>query len=244
MTQKYVFVSGKGGTGKSTCVAHLGAALAGFGKRVLLLDMDMGLRCLDTMLELSERVVFDMGDVMAGRCRTADAVLPVPKIPGLSLVPAALHFMDVRPEDFSSLFEPVMAQHDFVLIDSPAGLDVGVDFSVRLASKALVVATPDRVSIQDAARVSGALEHYDLAEKRLIINRLHPRYVRQGDSPNIDQIIDKTQLQLIGVVPLDSEIAVASLKGGISMGDTPGGDAFRRIAKRLTGERLPLGIQQ
>ena len=242
MSERYVFASGKGGTGKSTTVVYVGASLAQMGFKVLLIDMDIGLRCLDIMLGAAQNVVFDMGDMLMSRCTPEEAVIPIEKIKNLYLLPAPANANDCKTENFFSIFERALNFFDYVLIDSPAGIDFGFEVAVSLAQRAIIVTTPDKVCIADARRVAAALDKVLKMEKRLIINRINTRLVRQGICLDIDEIIDGSQIQLIGAVPYDRTLAHNSLKGSLYLDDTCGIRAFDRIAQRITGANVPLRI--
>ena len=242
MSERYVFASGKGGTGKSTTVVYIGISLADMGYKVLLVDMDIGLRCLDIMLGVAQNIVFDMGDMLMGRCAPEEAVISVEKIPNLYLLPAPANANDCKTENFFNVFEKALEFFDYVLIDSPAGIDFGFEVAVSLAQRAIIVTMPDKVCIADARRVAAALDKVLKMEKRLIINRIDPRLVRQGVCLDIDEIIDGSQIQLIGAVPYDRKLANSSLRGSLCLEDTAGIRAFDRIAQRITGANVPLRI--
>jgi septum site-determining protein MinD len=238
----FAVVSGKGGTGKSTVAAGVGAALARRGRRVLLVDADEGLRCLDLILGVADKTVFDAGDLIAGHCAASDAVYPVPDCEGLFLMAAPAVPGQLRD---AALLRDVCVKlamlFDDVLLDCPAGIGGGFRTVVSCTSNALVVVNTDPPSLRAAALVNALLEQYGVAHRRLIINKFAALSVESGRSPNIDGIIDQTGIRLLGLVPYDNQIAEAAARAKPLVFGAAAA-AFDRIASRLLGEAVPLRV--
>jgi septum site-determining protein MinD len=240
-----VITSGKGGVGKTTTTANIGTSLALLGKKVVLVDTDIGLRNLDVVLGLDNRVIFDLVDVCHGRCKVNQALIKDKRFEGLSLLPAA-QLADksaVNTTQMKELIEELKKDHDFVLIDCPAGIEQGFKNAVVGANKAIVVTTPDPSAVRDADRVIGLLEqegHID--PPRLIINRIRTQMLSKGDTLEIDEITNILSIELLGIVADDDEVIKAAKdrepialnpKNRVSI-------AYRNIARRLLGESIPL----
>lgn len=241
-----VITSGKGGVGKSTVTANLGLALVNRGKRVLLIDGDAGLGCLDHMLGVSEQQVFDIADVVAGRVDPVGAVYPSPLVEGLFLMPAPVCEDDVISGDIMKELVSALARYyDHVLIDSPAGVGGGFASAVASAQRALVVSTPDPVCVRNANKARILLEKKGLTQHRLVINRFSSNHFRmQGYYPDLDSVIDAAGIRLIAVIPEDTLLAAAAFKASPAAQNTAGAMAFSRLAARLEGERVPLASLQ
>ena len=244
MGEVYVITSGKGGVGKTTATANIGAALAMEGKKVVLLDADIGLRNLDVVLGLENRIVYDLIDVTEGTCRLKQALVRDKRFDGLYLLPAAQtrDKTAVSPEQMQDLCKELREQFDYVLIDCPAGIEQGFKNAVAGADKAIVVTIPEVSAVRDADRIIGLLASNDLPYPQLIINRLRVDMVKRGDMMNIDDTIDILGIDLLGVVPDDESIVVSTNKGEpvVADGNSLASKAFRNIAKRLEGARIPL----
>ncbi len=235
-----VVTSGKGGTGKSTVSAGLAYALARFGKRILLMDGDAGLRSLDLMLGIGSNTVYDMSDIFAGRCAPIKAVYASPVSPNVFVIPAPMSLERLcSPQDMRRLAWGLKRYYDVVIVDCPAGVGRGFETAVAAAEQALVVSTPDMVCARDARILSGILSEKDLPA-RLIINRLRPRKIMDGSMPDIDQIIDESALQLLGVIPDDEMVAVANANGRPLPPDCNAATCFSHIARRFLGDTVPL----
>lgn len=233
-----VITSGKGGVGKSTVAAYLGAALAQSGKKVLLIDMDEGLRSLDIILNVSSKTVFDVIDVLNENCSPGEALLSVEKCKGLYLLPAPLKKGEIKDKsDMVSLCGMYSQEFDYIFIDSPAGIGDGFYLSAAAADSALIVVTPDPVSVRDGAVVSQLLKNSDISDIRLVINKVNTELMKKGTFLNIDEIIDQTGCQLIGAVPTDYEIVNCSAKGCL-LPESYAKDAFERLALRIMGKRV------
>lgn len=235
-----VVTSGKGGAGKSTVTAGLGGALAREGHTVLLIDGDAGLRSLDLLLGISSTVVYDLADVMAGRCEPSHAIYASPIYPGVFILPAPIQLERLcSPADLRRLCRGLSRWYDHVIVDCPAGVGRGFETAIAGAEQALVVTTPDMVCARDAQIVSQLLDQKKIPS-RLIINRLRPRPVMKGKMPDIDEIIDTAGVRLIGVIPEDERVAVAGAYGRPLPVDAAASLCFRNVARRLLGADLPL----
>jgi septum site-determining protein MinD len=244
MTAKVITVtSGKGGVGKTTTVANIAVALAAGGKKVVCIDGDIGLRNLDVIMGLENRIVYDIVDVIEGRCRTRQAMIRDKRMPELFLIPAA-QTRDknaVSPSDMVRLCDELRPELDWIIIDSPAGIERGFRNSIAAADKVLIVTNPEMSAVRDADRVIGLLEAEEKAAPSLIINRLNPAMVRRGDMLSVDDVYDLLRIDVMGIVPEDENVIVASNKGTpLAMdGKTKAGQAFKNIARRLEGEEVP-----
>ncbi|MBV8460848.1 MAG: septum site-determining protein MinD [Candidatus Eremiobacteraeota bacterium] len=237
-----VVTSGKGGVGKTTVTANLGAALADAGKRVVVVDADVGLRNLDVVMGLENRVRLHSLDVIEERCTLDEALVRDRIRRSLMLLPAAQNRDkdEIDPEDMLDLVDELQEKFDIVLIDCPAGIEQGFRNAVGGAQEAIVVTTPEVSAVRDADRVAGLLPG-DMPA-RLIINRVRPRLVRKGTMMSVDDVLDILRLDLVGVVPDDREVIVATNRGNpvIDISGSPTGAAIRRIAARLLGEDVPI----
>lgn len=244
MGEVIVITSGKGGVGKTTATANIGAGLAMRGYRVALVDADIGLRNLDVVLGLENRIVYDLVDVAHGHCRLKQALIKDKRFDGLYLLPAAQtkDKTAVRPEQMKEICHQLKEEFDYVIIDCPAGIEQGFKNAIAGAEKAIVVTTPEVSAVRDADRVIGLLEAADLREPKLIINRLRPRMVKQGEMMNIEDILDILAVDLLGVIPEDEQIIVTTNKGEPVVQDqrSRSGEAFRNVARRILGEEVPL----
>lgn len=244
MTAKVITVtSGKGGVGKTTTVANIAVALAASGKKVVCIDGDIGLRNLDVIMGLENRIVYDIVDVIEGRCRTRQAMIRDKRMPELFLIPAA-QTRDknaVSPSDMVRLCDELRPELDWILIDSPAGIERGFRNSVAAADKVLIVTNPEMSAVRDADRVIGLLEAEEKPAPSLIINRLNPAMVKRGDMLSVDDVYDLLRIDVLGIVPEDENVIVASNRGTpLAMdGKTKAGQAFKNIARRLEGEQIP-----
>jgi septum site-determining protein MinD len=235
--------SGKGGVGKTTAVANLAVALAMEGSKVVCIDGDIGLRNLDVILGLENRIVYDIVDVIEGRCRLKQAMIRDKKLPELYLIPAAQtrDKSAVSASDMTRLMKELRSECDFVLIDSPAGIERGFRNAIAGADRVLVVTNPEVSAVRDADRVIGILEAEEKGPASLILNRLNPVLVKSKDMLSPEDVLDLLAIELIGIVPEDENVIVASNRGApvASDGKSRAGQAFRNIAKRLKGETVP-----
>ncbi len=241
--------SGKGGVGKTTLVANLGVALAMQGKRVVVIDADVGLRNLDMMLGLENRIVYDLVDVIEGRCRLRQALVRDKRFPDLFLLPAAQtrDKSAVSPEDMVQVCEQLSDRHDFIIVDSPAGIEEGFRYAIAPADEIIIVTNPEVAAVRDADRVVGLIEAEEKGPARLVINRLRPEMVKRGEMLDVDDVIELLAIELIGVVPEDRNILVAANRGQplvLSNNHSLAGKAFHNIARRLAGEEVPFQTLQ
>ena len=244
MSKVTLVVSGKGGTGKTTLTAGVGAALAQRGSRVLLIDGDCGLRNLDIVLGMSDRVVYSFADVAGGAVPLADAMAVHPDYETLYLLtaPVALPALSERGMEQLAV-QAEEAGFDYVVIDGPAGLPAELSFLAHIATQAVVVTATDRACIRGAERCARKLEEeYCIQRIRMVLNRVRPRLITQGRSGNIDDAMDEAGLPLLGLVPEDVDLISCGNSGKSILAVKQGGAAraFRNIASRLEGERVPL----
>ncbi|MBP7248566.1 MAG: septum site-determining protein MinD [Negativicutes bacterium] len=243
MAEIIVITSGKGGVGKTTTTANLGTGLAKIGKKVALLDADIGLRNLDLILGLENRIVYDIVKVAEGKCRLKQALVRGKHYENLYLLPAAqTRDKDaLSPEQMKEICDQLAEEFDYILIDCPAGIEQGFKNAIAGADKALVVSTPEVSSVRDADRVIGLWEAEGKGSPQLIINRIKPDLVRQGDMIDIQDMLDILAIPLIGVVPDDDGIVASSNKGEpIIMNEkSKAGQAYSDIVQRIIGEEVP-----
>ena len=241
--QVITLTSGKGGVGKTTAVANLAVALASSGTKVVCIDGDIGLRNLDVILGLENRIVYDIVDVIEGRCRLKQAMIRDKKLTDLYLIPAA-QTRDknaVSASDMHRLVKDLRNECEFVLIDSPAGIERGFKNAIAGADRVIVVTNPEVSAVRDADRVIGILEAEGKGPASLIINRLNPTLVRNKDMLSPEDVLDLLAIDLIGIVPEDENVIVGSNRGAPVALDqkSRAGQAFRNIARRLKGETVP-----
>jgi len=236
--------SGKGGVGKTTATANLGVALAEAEQRVVCIDADIGLRNLDVVMGLENRIVYDLVDIVEGRCKLRQAMIKDKRLGNLYLIPAAQtrDKTAVSPRDMVKLTDELRKDFDWVLIDSPAGIERGFRNALAPADIVLIVTNPEVSAVRDADRIIGMVEAEEKEPPRLIINRVKPEMVRRGEMLNTADVLDVLAIDLIGVVPEDDGVITASNQG-LPVALNPrskAGKAFREIAHRLMGEEIPL----
>lgn len=239
-----VVTSGKGGVGKTTTTANIGSGLAKLGEKVVIIDVDVGLRNLDVVMGLESRVVFDLIDVLEGRAKLRQAMIRDKRVENLYLLPAS-QTRDkeaLDPEKFKESVQQLLDEEGFdrVLIDSPAGIEQGFKTAAAPAQGALVVVNPEVSSVRDADRIIGKLEAQEITEIRLVINRLRPEMIKAGDMLSEDDILGILNVKPIGIIPEDEGILVSTNKGEPAvLGDSRAGVAFLDTARRLRGDAVP-----
>ena len=242
MGEVIVITSGKGGVGKTTTVANIGTGLAMMGKKAVVVDTDIGLRNLDVVLGLENRIVYNLVDVINGSCRLKQALIHDRRHPELFLLPSAQtkDKSAVSPEQMIKLTEELREEFDYVLLDCPAGIEQGFKNAVAGADKALVVTTPEVSAIRDADRIIGLLEAGGLRDIHLIINRLRPDMIARGDMMSVDDVIEILAVDLIGTIPDDEQIVVAANQGEpLSGKKSQAEEEYKNICRRLLGEEVP-----
>ena len=239
MGEVIVITSGKGGVGKTTTTANLGSALALEGKKVVLVDTDIGLRNLDVVMGLENRIVYDIVDVVEKKCKLRQALIKDKRFQELFLLPAAQtrDKSAITEEQMKELTNQLKEEFDYILIDCPAGIEQGF-------KKAIVVTMPEISAIRDADRIIGLLEASDIKDPELIINKLRPEMVRKGKMMDVDDIVDLLSIKLLGVVPDDEYVITQTNKGEpvISNRRAPSGKAYMETAKRILGEDIEVTI--
>ncbi|MBR6396349.1 MAG: septum site-determining protein MinD [Lachnospiraceae bacterium] len=243
MGEVIVVTSGKGGVGKTTTTANVGTGLAMLGKKVVLIDTDIGLRNLDVVMGLENRIVYNLVDVIEGNCRIKQALIKDKRYPNLYLLPSAqTRDKDaVTPDQMKMLAEQLKEEFDYILLDCPAGIEQGFKNAIAGADRALVVTTPEVSAIRDADRIIGLLEANEMKQTHIIVNRLRMDMVKRGDMMSSDDVVEILAVDLIGVVPDDESIVVATNQGEPLVGsDCLAGKAYMNICKRILGEEVPL----
>ena len=244
MSEVIVITSGKGGVGKTTTSANIGCGLALAGKKTVLVDSDIGLRNLDVVMGLENRIVYDLVDVVEGTCRLKQALIKDKRYPGLFLLPAA-QTRDknaVSPEQMKKLCENIKDMgFDYIIIDCPAGIEQGFKNAIAGADRAIVVTTPEVSAVRDADRIIGLLEANGLNNPMLIVNRVRYDMVKRGDMMSVDDVKEILSEEVIGIVPDDEDIVVTTNKGepAVAEGVSKAGMAYRNITSRIMGEEVP-----
>ncbi len=242
MSEVIVITSGKGGVGKTTTTANVGTGLAMLGKSVIMIDTDIGLRNLDVVMGLENRIVYNLVDVIEGKCRLKQALIKHKKHANLCLLPSAQtrDKDSVTPEQMKELVEELKKEFDYILLDCPAGIEQGFKNAIAGADRALVVTTPEVSAIRDADRIVGILEANEMARIDLVINRIRIDLVKRGEMLNVNDVNDILALPLIGIVPDDENIVISTNQGEPLVGNnTKAGQAYMNICKRITGEEVP-----
>ena len=265
MSEVIVITSGKGGVGKTTTTANVGTGLAKEGKKVVLIDTDIGLRNLDVVMGLENRIVYNLVDVIEGNCRIKQALIKDKRYPTLYLLPSAQtrDKTAVTPEQMEKLTNELKEEFDYILLDCPAGIEQGFKNAIAGADRAIVVTTPEVSAVRDADRIIGLLEANEIGKTELVVNRLRADMVKRGDMMSADDVVDILAVPLIGIVPDDENVVIATNQGEPLVGsDTPAGNenivvstnqgeplvgnkslagqAYENICHRIMGEDVPL----
>ena len=244
MGEVIVITSGKGGVGKTTTTANLGSALAMRGKKVVLLDTDIGLRNLDVVMGLENRIVYDIVDVIEGKCKLRQALIKDKRFTDLFLLPAAqTRDKDAINEDeMIRLTQRLKEEFDYIIVDCPAGIEQGFKNAIVAADEAVVVTTPEVSATRDADRIIGLLEAAGIKEPRLVINRIRIDMVKDKNMLSVEDILDILAIKLLGVIPDDESVVISTNKGEplVYKGDSLAAKAFKNIANRLEGIDVPL----
>lgn len=242
MGEVIVITSGKGGVGKTTTTANIGAGLAQMGKKVIVIDTDLGLRNLDVVLGLENRIVYNLVDVITGSCRLKQALIKDRRYPELYLLPSAQtkDKSSVTPEQMKKLTEELKELFDYIILDCPAGIERGFQNAIAGADRAVVVTTPEVSAIRDADRIIGLLEQGGIGQSELVINRLRMDMVKRGEMMSVEDVTEILGIRLIGVIPDDEKVVIATNQGEpvISL-EAKAGTAYKNICRRLTGEEVP-----
>ena len=242
MGEVIVITSGKGGVGKTTTTANLGSSLKKKKKKVALVDTDIGLRNLDVVMGLENRIVYDIVDVVEGKCKLRQALIKDKRFKELYLLPAAQtrDKSAVNEEQMKELTSKLKEEFDYILIDCPAGIEQGFKNAIAGADRAIVVTTAEISSIRDADRIIGLLEAAEIRSPELVINRVRPNMIRKGEMMDADEIVNLLSIDLIGIVPDDEYIITQTNKGEpvIQNRKAPSGKAYLEIAKRVLGENI------
>ena len=242
MGEVIVITSGKGGVGKTTTTANIGAGLSQLDKKVVIIDTDLGLRNLDVVMGLENRIVYNLVDVVEGKCRLKQALIRDRRYENLYLLPSAQtkDKTAVSPGQMKKLTGELREEYDYVLLDCPAGIEQGFQNAIAGADRAFVVTTPEVSAIRDADRIIGLLESNNLKKMELIVNRIRIDMVKRGDMMSVDDVTEILSIPLLGIIPDDEQIVVGTNQGMPAIGmDSFAGDAYSNICRRILGEEIP-----
>ncbi len=243
MSEVIVITSGKGGVGKTTTSANVGTGLAMLGEKVVLIDTDIGLRNLDVVMGLENRIVYNLVDVVEGNCRMKQALIKDKRYPNLFLLPSAQtrDKSSVTPGQMKKLVEDLREEFAYILLDCPAGIEQGFKNAIAGADRAFVVTTPEVSAIRDADRIVGLLEANEITRAELIVNRIRMDMVRRGDMMSIEDVTDILGLPVLGAIPDDEEIVISTNQGEPLVGMNPFAvQAYLNICRRVLGQEVPL----
>lgn len=245
MCEVIVITSGKGGVGKTTTTANLGSGLATLGKKVVMIDTDIGLRNLDVVLGLENRIVYNLVDVVEGICRVKQALIRDKRYPGLYLLPSAQtrDKTAVNEHQMLKLIDGLRSEFDYILLDCPAGIEQGFRNAVVGADRALIVTTPEVSAIRDADRIIGLLESHEMKQIDLLLNRVRLDLVKRGDMMSPSDVVDILGIPLLGVIPDDEQVVISTNQGDpLVETHSLAGRAYRNISLRITGEKVPIEL--
>lgn len=243
MGKVIVITSGKGGVGKTTTTANIGIGLSRLGKKVIVIDTDLGLRNLDVVMGLENRIVYNLVDVIEGSCRLKQALIKDKRFPELYLLPSAQtkDKTSVSPEQMKKLIEDLKNEFDYIFLDCPAGIEQGFQNAIAGADRSIIVTTPEVSAIRDADRIIGLLEAKGIKQNSLLINRLRVDMVRRGDMMSVEDVTEILAIDLLGVIPDDEKVVIATNQGEPVVGeDSPSGQAYDKVCRRLLGEEIPI----
>ena len=243
MGEVIVITSGKGGVGKTTTTANIGIGLAQSGKKVVVIDTDLGLRNLDVVMGLENRIVYNLVDVIEGSCRMKQALIRDKRFPDLYLLPSAQtkDKTSVSPEQMQKLVSELRSDFDCIFLDCPAGIEQGFQNAIAGADRAIVVTKPEVSAIRDADRIIGLLETEGIKKNELLINRLRIDMVRRGDMMSVEDVSEILAIDLLGVIPDDEQIVIATNQGEPIVGsDSIAGRAYSNVCRRILGEEIPI----
>lgn len=242
--QVVVVTSGKGGVGKTTTVANLSTGLARLGYKVVVMDLDIGLKKLDLIMGLENRVIYDIIQVAEGECTLKQALVKDKRFPDLYMLPAAQtrNKDDIKAEQVQAICDELRPDFDFIFLDCPAGIEQGFRNAIYAADKAIVVTNPEVSAVRDADRIIGILESAQFKDIKLLINRLQPNMVKSGDMLSIEDLMEHLCIDLLGVVPEDKSVVISTNRGEpiVLSENAPAAQAFSNIVRRLVGEEVEL----
>ena len=241
MGEVIVVTSGKGGVGKTTTTANLGVGLAKLDKKVVVIDTDLGLRNLDVVMGLENRIVYNLVDVIEGNCRMKQALIKDKRYDNLYLLPSAQtkDKSAISPQQMKKLTEE-LKEYDYILLDCPAGIEQGFQNAIAGADRAVIVTTPEVSAIRDADRIIGLLEKNHINKIDLIINRIRMDMVKRGDMMSVEDVTEILAVHLLGAIPDDEKIVIGTNQGEPVIGlDSIAGKAYFNICRRLLGEDIP-----
>ena len=237
MGEVIVITSGKGGVGKTTTTANIGIGLSRLGKKVIVIDTDLGLRNLDVVMGLENRIIYNLVDVIEGSCRLKQAIIRDKRYPELYLLPSAQtrDKSSVSPEQMKKLVDDLKGEFDFVLLDCPAGIEQGFQNAIAGAERSIVVTTPEVSAIRDADRIIGLLEAAGIKKNELLINRLRVEMVKKGDMMSVDDVTEILAIDLLGVIPDDEQVVIATNQGEPVVGeDCLAGRCYDKVCRRFS----------
>jgi septum site-determining protein MinD len=241
-SQVIVVTSGKGGVGKTTTVANVASSLARLGHKVVVIDLDIGLKKLDLILGLENRVIYDIVQVIEGECTIKQALVKDKRFPDLYMLPAAQtrNKDDIVPEQVKDLCDQLRAQFEYIFIDCPAGIEQGFRNAIAAADRAIVVTNPEVSAVRDADRIIGMLESANFKDIKLVVNRIRNDMVKSGDMLSIEDLMEHLYIELLGIVPEDKNVVISTNKGEpiILNERSQAATAFNNIAKRIKGEKV------
>lgn len=242
MSEVIVVTSGKGGVGKTTTTANIGAGLSKSGKKVVIIDTDLGLRNLDVVLGLENLIVYNLVDVIEGKCRLKQALIRDRRFDNLYLIPSAQtkDKTSISPGQMKKLTQELKEEFDYIILDCPAGIEQGFQNAIAGAERALVVTTPEVSAIRDADRIIGLLAANGIRNAQLIINRIRMDMVKRGDMMSVEDITEILSIPLIGILPDDEQVVIGTNQGLPVIGmDCVSGKAYKNICRRIEGEEVP-----